>query len=88
MTLSLPAWKRGLKSLARSRRNNANSVASCVEAWIEIFDTTLDDLGDSVASCVEAWIEISVQDAENKKLEVASCVEAWIEISQMALFRQ
>ena len=26
MTLSLPAWKRGLKSLARSRRNNANST--------------------------------------------------------------
>ena len=33
-------------------------VASCVEAWIEIYSWICCSISASVASCVEAWIEI------------------------------
>ena len=84
-TASLPAWKRGLKSLPGKSPPGHPHVASCVEAWIEIVYT--DDTIESakVASCVEAWIEIIARMISASMILVASCVEAWIEIT-LALY--
>ena len=57
------------------------TVASCVEAWIEIRFMRPRPSGSSVASCVEAWIEMLIPALMDPDNAVASCVEAWIEIS-------
>ncbi|GAC42514.1 reverse gyrase [Paenibacillus popilliae ATCC 14706] len=56
--LSHPMWMRGLKYIICSKINRSKSVASYVDAWIEICRKLSEYSGDFVASYVDAWIEI------------------------------
>ena len=79
MSLSLPAWERGLKRYMTLLNLKVINVAPCVGAWIETVLIRYTPRLIAVAPCVGAWIETpKVTDPTGNKA-VAPCVGAWIE---------
>ena len=82
VTLSLPSWERGLKSVSGNQHCARSYVAPLVGAWIEIIRCPMEQVGSlPVAPLVGAWIEMEMASAISALgATVAPLVGAWIEI--------